>query len=68
MSNKEGESHTAKRLRVGERTMLACNGCKQRKLKVVHPFRYHLRSLVVTNTYARVVRRADPQVQELRKG
>jgi hypothetical protein len=29
-------THVAKRARVGERTMLACIGCKQRKLKASH--------------------------------
>ncbi|KAF2008884.1 hypothetical protein BU24DRAFT_468668 [Aaosphaeria arxii CBS 175.79] len=33
MSNNERDVPTAKRMRVGERTMLACNNCKQRKLK-----------------------------------
>lgn len=35
MSSKDSEGPTAKRLRVGERTMLACINCKQRKLKVI---------------------------------
>jgi hypothetical protein len=37
MNAGDGEPHTAKRLRVSERTMLACSNCKQRKLKVDFP-------------------------------
>ncbi|KAH8177913.1 fungal specific transcription factor domain-containing protein [Sarocladium implicatum] len=33
MSTSAGGGHVAKRLRIGERTMLACTNCKQRKLK-----------------------------------
>lgn len=34
MSSQRAGAHTAKRPRLGERTMLACIGCKQKKLKV----------------------------------
>ncbi|KAF5510549.1 Positive regulator of purine utilization [Colletotrichum siamense] len=33
MSSQRASTHTAKRPRLGERTMLACIGCKQKKLK-----------------------------------
>jgi hypothetical protein len=34
MGDSRTDTHQAKRVRVGERTMLACIGCKQKKLKV----------------------------------
>jgi hypothetical protein len=36
------KGHLAKRPRIGERTLLACIHCKQRKLKVLFPVFYSI--------------------------
>jgi len=42
MSEQGEKGHLAKRPRIGERTLLACIHCKQRKLKVLFPLFYSI--------------------------
>jgi hypothetical protein len=43
--------HPAKRAKMGERTMLACTNCKQRKLKVSYPHRKAMVEIIGLNIF-----------------